>query len=86
MKAFESRINDLPLEEGASLRDFREIVAAMLTDLEARLPDEYPPKLAALLAFEDGREEGSKYPNFLSLADMVRLRVLQSIVAPSLGL
>ena len=66
MKAFDTRINDLPLEEGASLRDCREIVAGMLVDLEARLPDQYPPKLAALLAFEDGREEGSRHPNFLS--------------------
>ena len=66
MRVFDSRINDLSFEEGASLRDCREIVAGMLADLEARLPDEYPPKLTVLLAFEDGREEGSEHPNFIS--------------------
>jgi hypothetical protein len=65
LKVFDSRIKDLLFEEDASLRDCREIVAGMLADLEARLPDEYPPKLTVLLAFEDGREEGSKHPNFI---------------------
>ena len=51
--------------EGALLRNHREIIAAAWTDFEARLPDRYPPMLSALLAFEDGRELGLKYPNLL---------------------
>ena len=47
------------------MRDHREIVAAAWADFEARLPDRYPPMLSALLAYEDGREPGSKYPNLL---------------------
>ena len=65
MRVFDSRTNALPSEEGASLRGHREIVAAAWVDFEARLPDRYPPMLSALLAYEDGREPGSKYPNLL---------------------
>ena len=75
MSVFDSRINDPSLENAAPLRDYREIVAGMLADLEARLPDEYPPTLSVLLAFEDGREEGSRYPNLLSPAEVERLQV-----------
>jgi hypothetical protein len=84
LKVFDSRINDLSFEGGASLRDFREIVAEMLVDLEARLPDRYPPKLSALMAFEDGREEGSSYPNFLSDVEVKRLWV-RAMALLSLG-
>ena len=73
MKVFDSRINDPSLEEDASLRDCREIVTGMLTDLEARFPDQYPPTLTVLLAFEDGPEEGSGHPNFI-WAEMLQLR------------
>jgi hypothetical protein len=57
----------------------------MLADLEARLPDRYPPQLSALfqmLAFEDGREEGSSQPNFLSPAEIIRLQ-LRSMAVPN---
>jgi hypothetical protein len=54
----------------------------MLADLEARLPDRYPPQLSALLAFEDGREEGSRQPNFLSPAEIIRLQ-LRSMAVPN---
>jgi hypothetical protein len=72
LRVFDSRIDDPSLEEG-SLRDCREIVAGALADFEARIPDRYPPTLSALLAFEDGREEGSKYPNFISTTEVARL-------------
>jgi hypothetical protein len=65
LKVFDSRINDPLLQEDASLRDCREIVAGMLADLEARFPDQYPPTLTVLLAFEDNPEEGSGHPNFI---------------------
>ena len=51
--------------EGAPLLNHWEIVAAAWMDFGARLPDRYPPRLSALLAFEDGREPGLKYPNLL---------------------
>ena len=66
------------------MRDCREIVAGMLVDLEARLPDRYPPKLSALMAFEDGREEGSSDPNFLSDLEVKRLWV-RAMALLSLG-
>jgi hypothetical protein len=84
LRVFDSRINNSSLEKGASLWDSREIVAGMLADLEARLPDRYPPKLSALLAFEDGREEGSRHPNFLSPMEVGRLQ-LRSMAIPGLG-
>jgi hypothetical protein len=84
LNVFDSRINDPSLgEEAVSLRDCREIVAGMLADLEARLPDRYPPKHSALMAFEDGREEGSSHPNFLSPAEVEKLQ-LQSMAVPHL--
>ena len=36
-----------------------------LSDFKARLPDESPKSITALLVFVDGRQEGSKYPNFM---------------------
>jgi hypothetical protein len=56
----------------------------MLADLEARLPDQYPPQLSALLAYQDGREEGSSQPNFLSPVEIRRLK-LRSMAVPGLG-
>ena len=41
-------------------------------EFEAQLGDGYPPTLSALLAFEDGREPGSVYPNFISLGEMAK--------------
>ena len=75
MKVFDSRIDDPLLGEGASLRDYREIVAGMSADIDTRLPDEYPTTLSVLLPFEDGREEGSKYPNFLSPVELEKPQV-----------
>jgi hypothetical protein len=75
LRVFDSRIDDPLLREGASLRDYREIVAGMSADIDARLPGEYPPTLSVLLPFEDGREEGSKYPNFLSPVEVEKPQV-----------
>ena len=62
---FDSRISCLSYEENTSLRHHREIVAKAYSDFRARLPDESPLSITALLVFVDGREEGSTYPNFL---------------------
>ena len=48
-----------------SLRRHREIVAETLSDFKAKLPDQSPLSITALLVFVDGREEGSPYPNFM---------------------
>ena len=66
------------------MQSCREIVAGMLADLEARLPDKYPPQLSALMAFEDGREGGSSHPNFLSPGEVERLH-LRSMALPGPG-
>ncbi|KAF9643250.1 hypothetical protein BDM02DRAFT_3123697 [Thelephora ganbajun] len=63
--AFDSRIDYLSHEEGASLRRHREIVAKAWSDFKARLPEETPPTLTTLLVFTDGRERESRYPNFM---------------------
>ena len=41
-------------------------------DFEAQLGDGYPPTLSALLAFEDGREPGSVYPNLMSFKEIAK--------------
>ena len=62
---FDSRISCLSREESAPLRLRRQIVVEALSDFNDRLPGESPPTLSTLLAFADGREKGSKYPNFM---------------------
>ena len=62
---FDSRISHLPHEENVSLRRHREVVAEALSDFKTKLPDQSPLSVTALLAFADGREEGSPYPNFM---------------------
>ena len=66
---FDSRIGCLLHEESASLRYCREIVAAALADIEAKLPNPTPSVLSAQMMFLDGREEGSGYPNFLMVSE-----------------
>ena len=62
---FDSRVGYLSHEEGASLRRHREAVAEAWLDFKAKLPDESPPSITAHLVFVDGRQEGSRYPNFM---------------------
>lgn len=40
-------------------------MAEACADFERRIPKCEPPALAALASLEDGRSEGSKYPNFM---------------------
>ena len=61
----DSRISYLSREESGSLRRSQKIVAEAWSDIGSRLPEQTPLTLTALLVFVDGREPGSKYPNFL---------------------
>ena len=61
----DSRIGHLSDKENASLRRHRDIVAEALSVFKAKLPDQSPLPAAALLAFVDGRQHGSQYPNFM---------------------
>ena len=66
MVMFDSRIGYLSSQgKREALLCYREVVAEALSDFKAKLPDESPKSIAALLVFADGRQEGSKYPNFM---------------------
>jgi len=65
LQIYDSRIGCLSLEESAQLWCWKEIVAQACVDFERRIPKCEPPILAALALLEDGRSEGSKYPNFM---------------------
>jgi len=45
------------------LRHWREVVAEVCADFEAKLPDAQLPNLVIQAGFVDGRTEGSRYPN-----------------------
>jgi hypothetical protein len=62
---FDSRIAWLPPEESAPLRRHRKTVAEAWSDCKAKLLDDSPLLITSQLAFVDGREEGSRYPNFM---------------------
>ena len=68
IKVYGSWISHLSLEESAQLWCWKEIVAEACADFERRISKCEPPILAALALLEDGRSEGSKYPNFMVLA------------------
>jgi hypothetical protein len=63
--AFDARLTDVPPEHGAKLRHWREIVAGVHSDFAAKLPDPEPPTFTSRAMWEDGRTEGSRYPNLL---------------------
>jgi len=73
LTVFDSRISFLSQEEGTHLRRYREIVAEALSDIEARLPGPSPPLLSKNSVLADGRDGGSKYPNFMLASERVRL-------------
>ena len=66
---FNARIARLPLEESTHLRFCHQIVAAAWLDLASKLPEPAPSKTDELIVFSDGREEGSRYPNFMSASE-----------------
>lgn len=64
-RVYDSRIRCLPLGEDARLRYWKDIVAEACMAFERRLPKCEPPILTAMALLEDGRSEGSEYPNFM---------------------
>lgn len=65
MTVYESRINSLPMEDSLLLRYWKGVVAKAYSTFQDKLPGEEPPELTAMLSTQDGREEGSEYPNLL---------------------
>ena len=55
LEVFEACLTDAPLEHGAKLRHWKEMVAKVRSDFVARLPDAELPTLAACAKFEEGR-------------------------------
>ena len=65
MAVYESRINHLPMEDSLLLRYWKGVVAKAYSTFQEKLPGEEPPELSSMLEKQDGRIEGSKYPNLL---------------------
>lgn len=65
LTVYDSRISSLSLEEGAQLWCWKQVVVEACADLERRMPRYEPPVLTSLALLEDGRAEGSKYPNLM---------------------
>ena len=62
---FDARLATTPLEHDTKLRHLRETVAEVYSDFAARLPKARLPALIVRAALEDGRTEGSRYPNLI---------------------
>ena len=62
---YDSRIGSLSLEEAAHLWYWKQVVAEACADLERKVPKNEPSVLTSLALLEDGRSEGSKYPNLM---------------------
>jgi hypothetical protein len=56
------------MEEGLMLRYWKGVVAKAHSTFQEKLPGEEPPELSSMLERQDGRIEGSKYPNLLQAA------------------
>lgn len=53
------------MEEGLLLRYWKGVVTKAFSTFQEKLPGEEPPELLLTLEKQDGRIEGSKYPNLL---------------------
>lgn len=62
---FDARLANIPLGRCTKLRYWRETVAAIHSDFEAKLPDAEPPILTLRAALLDGRTKESRYPNLM---------------------
>ena len=62
---FDARLASDTCERGTKLRHWREIVAEVYGDFEAKLPDAGYPNLVIKAGWVDGRTEGSRYPNLM---------------------
>ena len=65
MAVYESRINSLPMEDSLLLRYWKGVVAKAYSTFQEKLPGEEPPEVTTMLSTQDGRDEGSEYPNLL---------------------
>lgn len=62
---FDARLVKVPLEHGQKLRRCRQAVVELYLDLVRRLPEAHLPTLGKRVLGEDGRTEGSRYPNLI---------------------
>jgi hypothetical protein len=62
---FDTRLAKIPPEHAAKLRRYKQIVVELYLDLVARLPGANLPTLGRRVLREDGRTEGSRYPNLI---------------------
>jgi len=65
LKIYDSQISSLSVEGGAELWRWKQVVAEAYVDIERRMPKREPPVLTSLAMLEDGRSEGSRYPNLM---------------------
>lgn len=66
MEGFKARTSALPAEQTATLVYWWKVVSNAHASYKDKFPDFEPPLLSSLSLLEDGRTEGSKYPNLLS--------------------
>lgn len=62
---FVTRLAKTPPEHGAKLQRYKQIVVERYLDLVSRLPEANLPILGRRVLGEDGRTEGSRYPNLI---------------------
>ena len=62
---FNARLATAPLEHDTKLRCQRDTIAAVYSDFAAKLPEARFPALFTRAMLEDGRTEGSQYPNLM---------------------
>ena len=65
LEVFDARLASFSLRYGTKLSHWRETVAAIHSDFEAKLPNAEPPILTVRAALMDGRTKESRYPNLM---------------------
>jgi len=73
LEVFDARLADIIAPEHiAELGHWRETVAQVHSDFMAKLPEARVPALASRASWEDGRTEGSQYPNLMRPGVMIQ--------------
>ena len=65
LEVFDTRLAKIPPENSAKMRHWKQVVEKLYLELAAKLPNVKTPTLARRVAGEDGRVEGSQYPNLI---------------------
>ena len=65
LRVFDARLANAPPEHGTKLRHWKETVAEVHSDFEAKLPGTGPGTLTLRAEQVDGRTEESRYPNLM---------------------